>query len=356
MLKIGFCINSLEMGGAEKLLVDVITLLYEQNKFEIYLLTKEKSSSYFYNRIKNKVKYFYLIEKKEENIISKLKNSIIKKINFKKFSQNLDIIIDFLDGDFYKYIKNLKDIKKLVWLHLNYEELKIRKKIENKLFYYEKIIVISDKTEKSVKREIKNIEVFKIYNLIDFQNIDRKLSEKHDLKFNQSFFITVCRLEESQKDVTTLIEAFSLYNGPEILLIVGDGKDRKKLEELVKMKKLDKRVKFLGTLINPYPLIKNSKAFILSSKAEGFGLVVAEALYCKTKVISSNCPDGPSEILLGGLIGELFEVGNVEQLLMKLNMIEEKRYNDNLIKSSLERYDKKYFLKNFYKVIGEKNE
>ena len=49
MLKIGFCINSLEMGGAERLLVDIINALYETKDYEIHLLTKIKSNSYFYN-------------------------------------------------------------------------------------------------------------------------------------------------------------------------------------------------------------------------------------------------------------------------------------------------------------------
>ena len=60
MKKIGFCINSLEMGGAEKLLVDIINTLSETKEYEIFLLTKEKSNSYFYNKIKNKVRYIYL--------------------------------------------------------------------------------------------------------------------------------------------------------------------------------------------------------------------------------------------------------------------------------------------------------
>lgn len=112
MLKIGFCIDSLEMGGAEKLLVDIINALYETKDYEIHLLTKIKSNSYFYNLIKDKVKYSFLLEKKSKGFFSKTKDSIIKKINFKKFSNDIDLIIDFLDGDFFSYIRNLKNKKK----------------------------------------------------------------------------------------------------------------------------------------------------------------------------------------------------------------------------------------------------
>ena len=55
MLKIGFCINSLEMGGAERLLVDIVNALYETKEYEIHILTKLKSNSYFFNLIKDKI-------------------------------------------------------------------------------------------------------------------------------------------------------------------------------------------------------------------------------------------------------------------------------------------------------------
>jgi len=100
MLKIGFCINSLEMGGAERLLVDIVNALYETKNYEIHILTKLKSNSYFFNLIKDKIKYDFLLEKKSEGFFSKTRDSILKKINFKKFSDKVDIIIDFLDGDF----------------------------------------------------------------------------------------------------------------------------------------------------------------------------------------------------------------------------------------------------------------
>ncbi|MGL5099828.1 MAG: glycosyltransferase, partial [Fusobacteriaceae bacterium] len=52
----------------------------------------------------------------------------------------------------------------------------------------------------------------------------------------------------------------------------------------------------------------------LSSKDEGFGLVIVEALYLNGNVISSDCYIGPSEILQRGMLGELFDVGNKNNL------------------------------------------
>ena len=355
MLKIGFCINSLEMGGAERLLVDIINALYETKDYEIHLLTKIKSNSYFYNLIKNKVKYSFLLEKKAKGFFAKTRESVLKKINFKKFSNEVDIIIDFLDGDFFSYIKRVKDKEKIVWLHSSYKNLLMRKKhIDEKLKYYQKILVISDDMEKELlemRKDLKNI--YKIDNFVDYQEIDKKLNEdlKMNFDFNQKYFLTVCRLNEEQKDVKTLIEAFSLYTGEEKLVIVGDGPDRKILEDLCTAKNLKNKIIFLGMLNNPFPFMKNAQAFILSSKVEGFGLVLVEALYSGTKVISSNCPTGPSQILLDGEIGELFEVSNVKELLDKLKVIIDKEYKKEKIEEVLTRYTKRNFINNFRKVI-----
>ena len=355
MLKIGFCIDSLETGGAEKLLVDIVNALYETKNYEIHILTKLKSNSYFFNLIKDKIKYDFLLEKKSEGFFSKTRDSILKKINFKKFSDKVDIIIDFLDGDFFSYIKNIKNKKKIVWLHSSYKNLLIRKKnIDEKLKNYDKILVIADDMEKElleVRKDLKNI--CKIDNFVDYQEIDKKLNEelKIDFDFNQKYFLTVCRLNEEQKDLKTLIEAFSLYKGDEKLVIAGDGPDRKMLEDLCIEKNLKDKVIFLGMINNPFIFMKNSQAFILSSKVEGFGLVLIEALYCGTKVISSNCPTGPSQILLNGEAGELFEVSNIDELLNKLEIIHNKEYNKAKIEETLKRYTRENFINNFRKVI-----
>ena len=355
MKKIGFCIDSLETGGAERLLVDIVNTLYETKEYEIHILTKLKSNSYFFNLIKDKIKYHFLLEKKSEGFFSKTRDSIIKKINFKKFSEKIDIIIDFLDGDFSSYIKNIKNKKKIVWLHSSYKNLLIRKRdIDEKLKYYDKILVISDDMEKElleIRKDLKNF--YKVDNFVDYQEIDKKLNEdlKIDFDFNQKYFLTVCRLNEEQKDVKTLIEAFSLYKGDEKLVIAGDGPDRKMLEDLCIEKKIKDKVIFLGMINNPFIFMKNSQGFILSSKVEGFGLVLIEALYCGAKVISSNCPTGPSQILLNGEAGELFEVSNVAELLNKLEIIHNKEYNKAKIEETLKRYTRENFINNFRKVI-----
>ena len=65
---------------------------------------------------------------------------------------------------------------------------------------------------------------------------------------------------------------------------------------------------------NPFPFLKRSDLFILSSKFEGLPNVLLEALVLKKFVISTKCPTGPKEILSNGKYGYLFKVGDYKDL------------------------------------------
>ena len=82
------------------------------------------------------------------------------------------------------------------------------------------------------------------------------------------------------------------------LILLGDGPNKDKLELLVSDLELKSRVHFLGRVSNPYKYMKKADIFVLSSKdGEGFPNVLAEAMVCKTAVISTDCISGPREIL-----------------------------------------------------------
>ena len=103
-----------------------------------------------------------------------------------------------------------------------------------------------------------------------------------------------------QKDFATLVRAFALLaqDLPDVRLIVlGEGKQRRMLERLIEEKKLTGRTLLPGYSPNPYAWMSRAAVFALTSRFEGFGNVVAEALACGCNVVSTDCPNGPSEIL-----------------------------------------------------------
>ncbi|MCG8345898.1 MAG: glycosyltransferase [Chlorobiales bacterium] len=119
-----------------------------------------------------------------------------------------------------------------------------------------------------------------------------------------------------QKDFPLLIRAFSrLRKRREArLMILGEGPLRPELEALVETLDLKKDISLPGFIANPYAYMRCSALFILSSRWEGFGNVLVEAMACGTPVVSTDCPSGPSEILENGKWGRLVPVGDVNAM------------------------------------------
>ena len=124
-----------------------------------------------------------------------------------------------------------------------------------------------------------------------------------------------------QKDHITLLKSLLFCKKKEFirLVIIGKGPEEGKLKKFIKDNNLKKNVKMLGYKSNPFPYIKKSDIFILTSKFEGLPNVLLEAIALKKIVISTNCPTGPKEILLNGKGGYLFKTGDYISLA---NLIE----------------------------------
>jgi glycosyltransferase involved in cell wall biosynthesis len=118
-----------------------------------------------------------------------------------------------------------------------------------------------------------------------------------------------------EKDFPTLIQAFSLVQKvkPSRLVIIGGGRDRQRLESLVKELHLEDRVALLGFSENPYAYMAKAAVFVLSSIWEGLSNVLIEAMAVGTPVVATDC-GGPAEILDGGKYGELVPVGDREAM------------------------------------------
>lgn len=387
MKKILFYTTFLTQGGG----IEVVTVRYI-NKFiengykvDLYIDYDMGEENIREKEIDKRVKITYLKSEKISKLIYKLRtlgkekkiyniflyivilvsDFIIWKKEVKKIEkENYDATISFFQF-LPSYITKVKGSKHMIFLHGSVKQYfeGIRKYFKNSFFNkinrFDYICTVSEEMRVQLKEIFPNLtnSQVTIYNPIDFETIENKAFKRENLTLdeekllNSSYICSVGRLDEGQKDFNTLINAYAnLKNESKIdakLVLVGDGPDREKLENLVKELKLENNIIFLGKKSNPYIWMKNSKVFILSSKYEGLPTVLIEALILDVPSISSNCLTGPVEILENGKYGELFNIGNVkeleEKILLSLNKIEKiktKEYIKRKFGSGFETFEK----------------
>lgn len=129
--------------------------------------------------------------------------------------------------------------------------------------------------------------------------------------------LTVGKAAE-QKDHGTLVEAFAMARRRcrARLVIMGESSKRyrARLLSLARLGGVAGDVAFLDYDANPYRYMRRARLFVLSSRFEGYGLVLVEALICGTRVVSTDAPHGPAEVLDGGKRGVLVPVGSPAEL------------------------------------------
>lgn len=130
--------------------------------------------------------------------------------------------------------------------------------------------------------------------------------------------ISVGRFSE-EKDYLFLLKAFAEANSKRNirLILIGYNPEsgqqlryRKRLESFATALGITDRVHMLPATDNPYSYMSRADLFALSSPAEGFGNTLVEALHCGLRIVSTDCRSGPREILENGKYGILTPVGD----------------------------------------------
>ncbi|MDI5891860.1 glycosyltransferase [Halomonas rhizosphaerae] len=139
-----------------------------------------------------------------------------------------------------------------------------------------------------------------IVNPCPVESIRRQMREPEPDLPEGPYIVNVARMVPA-KDQALLLRAYA-RSGVELpLVLVGDGRERGRLEALARELGIAERVRFAGQRANPYPWMHHARLFVLSSRFEGMGIVLFEALACGTPVLSVDCPGGIREILKGEL-------------------------------------------------------
>lgn len=381
-MKIKFYVESFLVGGIEKVLLQYLKNIdSENNDITLIIGYKQDELERLKSDIPSNVKVEYVLAddmyctlKKKKAIgklskIEKLKmegTSWLRKIKIRKRLKELilpeDVIVDF-DMTLSPFMKEFNN-KKVTFCHFslkNYHRGIERrlKKLGNRLNDYDKVIVISDEMKKEGIEMFPFLEkkLVRIYNSFNFDEIYKLANENIDKDLEGQYILAIGRLEETQKDFTTLIKAYSKIcdEVEENLYIIGDGRHREQLESLTKDLKIENRVKFLGFRTNPYPYLKRANLFVHSSKFEGFGLVILEAMILGKMVIATDCPTGPSELLNGGKNGILVEIGNIDEIAdnMKKVLLNEEVQKEYLKNSEekLKEFDAKLVMREFENIL-----
>ena len=156
-----------------------------------------------------------------------------------------------------------------------------------------------------------------IYNPLPL-DISTTLGEERALVLSPSsrYFVACGRLEH-QKGFDLLIEAFASIarDLPQWeLVILGEGSQRNSLSGQAIAHQIQDRLHLPGRVANPVAYFASCDVFVLSSRFEGFGNVILEAMYAGLPVVGFDCEYGPSEIIESGVNGFLVESGSITAL------------------------------------------
>lgn len=316
MKKILFVIGSMQLGGAEVVLTDIMNNICD--KYDITLLLLEKRGPLL-KQINKKINVKYVCLGKEYcknfflKFINKVKLSLIYRyFGSKKFfsvfihkhilnNTNFDCEVAFLPGilaDIVKYSPNKKS-KKIAWIHCEVTKedtktyndyLKITSGFDSIIAGCEDSIKIFEDTYPAMKGKIELIN-----NYVDVNKI-LTFANEEKVKFDNSKinFISVGRLVVD-KGFDRIINIATKFENKIVFNIIGDGPEKEKLCHIIEQNKIT-NVKLLGLKTNPYPYIKCADYFFLSSRTEAYPTVVNEAIILNKKILATDVP-GVKEML-----------------------------------------------------------
>ena len=305
MKKIVFGITSLQLGGAERVLVDIANELSKNDEYQITIFTiygqgeleKQVSQKVTIKTMYN-IPYNQLKKIKQKLFIPLLiligKNKIYKKYIKNKF----DIEVAFLEGPITRIFSCGKEKqKKIAWVHNDISKVfgndikaKLKRKIDENLYNkFSKIIFVSKSNLESFTKTYSQNQSEKkvIYNYISSEEVLKKSEEKVNTNFSESRInlLTVARLVP-QKALDRLIKIHAKLIKENInhnMYIIGEGPEKEKLEQLIKDNQCEETIKLLGKKENPYPYMKSADYICLLSNYEGYPMTLVEA-----KILNKN--------------------------------------------------------------------
>ncbi len=293
-LKICFGITKLDIGGAERVLVDIVNELIKDYDITIFTIY---GGGEFEKELNPNIKRKSLYKKEKKNVFIPIYVLLCGKLIYNKYlKEKYDVDIAFLEGPITRIFSYKGNNKKIAWVHNDIDKVfgndyksKIKKYIDKRIYKrFDNIIFVSEQNKKSFEDIYGNLSKRKIlYNYINKERVIRLAKEKiwEDTKFttnnskSEKKFIIVSRLVK-QKGIDRLIRVHRKLLDEGLnhrIYVIGEGEEWNNLNTLAKKLNVEKSFIFLGKKINPYPYMKQADYFILASYFEGYGMVLEEA-------------------------------------------------------------------------------
>lgn len=351
--KVFFIIPSIAGGGAEKVFVDLVNGI-DKTIFDVTLIyLTDEGKAY---EVSSTVRVINLEVKRARNAPIK----IIKLIR----SEKPELIISTL-GHLNTMLLMMKKLfprkTKLIIRQTNIRSLsknknKIQQIIQKTLNkFYNNADEIISQSESMKKDFIKLTNVRKnvvtIYNPVDVETILIKAKETvdHDFTSAHKNFFFAGRLNEVKR-IPLIIDAFKSYHekhDQSNLYILGEGPEKEKLEDYIKINNLSDSVKLLGFQKNPYKWLKHADLFIMASKNEGMPNVLLEALALEIPVLIQKHPGGTEEIMKALDIEDRF----VEELIITESSFN--NYNKDVHSKLLENFGAANIIEKYERTFKE---
>lgn len=389
MKKVLFVVHTLQMGGAEKVLLNLLKNL-DKTKYDITVLSIVNDGIYIeeVKKIKN-IKYKYIFEayfkKSRENKDSKYYKFSNKVMNWiwkiyimmiKYFPKTVykmgikekyDIEVAFLEGKVAKLVSNSinSNSKKIAWIHTDIYNIsginvfRNKKDEINTYKKYNKIVCVSNdvKSQFINKTGISEGVIVQI-NPIDSIDILKKAEDEIPSKYetDKPVVVSVGRLvKEKGYDRLLKVHKRLLEEGlVHEVWIIGEGREREKLEQYIKVNHLENTAKLIGYSSNPYSYVKRADIFVCSSRIEGLSSAVLEATILEKPIVSTMCSgtcdilgkQNEYAILVENSIQGIYD--GIKQFLISKQTIEE--YKEKIKKRS-KMFKINYAIENIEKIL-----
>lgn len=339
---IAFLISLFLDGGTETVLIEYLRNLSNTGLYNLTLAIgyNMQQKEMFLSRIPHDVKIIHIISKPwlvkrysmrlkqpmklfDELFLNPIRR-IILQTTLRKLALQNEVIIDFNHafGSFMTHIP----AKKIVFYHYSLtinqqNDPREMAKLQKRAACYDYLVTISkamfDEAFLFFPQQKDKLRM--IYNSINTQHLLNAAHQKvDDRRIEKPFILSITRLEEKQKDVTTLIKAYALlrknHGHTEELYIIGKGNSLAQLQQTARECHVADHVFFLGFMSNPLPWTKQCSLFVQSSHFEGLPTTMIEALLLDKMIVATDCPTGPKEILNHGRAGLLVPENDAETL------------------------------------------